>query len=315
MSDKIRELTNQVKLTGRIVEVETKFDKTKEKGVPYVSIKGAIQFGKTKAETRRFESFVQQENSKGGENKLYDPTLAFAKAVKSVAKVGTDEATVVGIEGSFEPNDYVNSNDVLVEGLRIKATFFNDADEDDEFKGEANVEGYINSIEPEIDKESEEETGRLRVELLTTNFFGDIIPVKNIIVPEDLSEDFESEYEVGQTAKLFLDFIPKQAEAKSSPNKKGLGKHRSTDGKNYVELVLVGADPAIDEDDESGKGISSKAIRIGLSERKAKLQEIKDAGYQGNKGGDKKTKSTSRTKSAPSKKSKPEPIEDIDNLF
>jgi len=307
MSDKIRSLTNTVTLAGKITEIEVKEGTNKNKSAD-VKVKGEIQFGDTKIHTKRFEVYVAQFNAEGKENKLYDKTLSAVKSIKSVAKVGEDEATLVSIQGEFNVNDYVNQKDKLVEGLKIDAKFFNDFNVGDSFKGEADIEGYIQSIVPEVKGEDEKETGRLRVTLITTDFFGNIIPVKNIIVPVNFKEAFEESYEVGQTAKLFIDFVVHQAEAK--PVKSGgLGKQRVTQGKSYVEMILTGADPAFDEDDEMG--ISSEAIRIALSERKAKLDDLKEKGYQGGKD-NKNTGNSSGRKGLGT--NKPKPVENEDDM-
>ena len=115
--------------------------------------------------------------------------------------------------------------------------------------------------------------------------------MKNIIVPAELREAFEDGYEVGQTAKVFITYTLHKGEEK--PKKSGgIGVQRVTDGKSYVEMILTGADPAIDEDEDNA--FSKEAVRIGLSERKAKLNELKEAGYQGNS-----SSAKSVTKAAP----------------
>ena len=309
MSDKIRSLSNTVTLVGKITEIDVKQGKNKNKS-PDIQIKGEIRFGDAKAQTRKFETYVAQFNAEGKENKLYDMTLPFASSVKSVAKVGEEEATTVSIQAEFNANDYVNAKDNLVEGLKIVGKFFNDINDvsQDKFKGIADVEGYIQSIVPEVKGEEEKETGRLRVTLLTTDFFGNIIPVKNIIVPSEIREAFEEGYQVGQTAKLFVDFIVNQSEEK--PVKTGgIGKQRVTQGKSYVEMILTGADPAFDEDDEE-MGISSEAIRIALSERKAMLNDLKEKGYQGSKNSS--SGNSSNRKGLGS--GKPAPVEDPDEI-
>lgn len=308
MSDKIRNLVNTVTLAGKVTEIEVKKGKNKNNS-PDIKIKGKIQFGESKAQSRRFETYVAQFNKEGKENKLYEKTLPFVDSVKSVAKVGEEEATTVSIQGEFNTNDYVNQKDQLVEGLKIDAKFFNDINTVSEFKGIADIEGYIQSIVPEVKGEEQKETGRLRVTLITTDFFGNIIPIKNIIVPEDLREAFEEGYEEGQTAKLFIDFMVNKSEEK--PVKSGgLGKQRVTQGKSYVEMVLTGADPAFDEDDEE-MGISSEAIRIALAERKSALDELKEKGYQGNQGSKSNGNSSNRNGLG---KGKPAPVENDDDV-
>lgn len=297
MSDKVRQMTNQVVLTGKVTEFEMKTGTVANgdsKGAPYVSIKGEIQFGEHKAMTRSFERYVQEYRVKDGkktENKVYTPTLDWAKTVKSVAKTNWDEATEVSLTCSFATNDYVNKEEKLIEALKCTVAFINDVKGD--YKATADIEGYIQSIVPETKGEDQTETGRLRVTILTNDFFGNIVPVKNIIVPEELREAFEDGYEVGQTAKVFVDFTLHKGEEK--PKKSGgIGVQRTTDGKSYVEMILTGADPALDEDEEDA--FSKEAVRIGLAERKVELDKLKEEGYKGNNGSGKAITNASSNK-------------------
>lgn len=297
MSDKVRQMTNKVILAGKVAELEVRKGTT-EKKVPYVSVKGTIQFGEHKAMARNFEKFVQEysikEDDSHKENKAYPRILEWADNAKSIAKTNFEEATEVSVQGSFATNDYVSKEDKLVEGLKIDAAFFNDLD--GEYKGNADIEGYIQSIIPEVKGDDKEETGRLRVTILTNDYFGNIIPVKNIIVPSELREAFEDGYEVGQTAKLFIDFVLHEGEAK--PKKTGgIGVQRVTEGASYVEMILTGADPALDEDDENA--YSKEAIRIGLAERKAELDKLVEKGYQGGNNSGKSISSASANTSKP----------------
>lgn len=324
MSDKIKELVNKVVLTGVITELEVKegtakaTDKKPE--CPYVSVKGEIQFGTQKAQSRRFEAFVTKLKNGGADNGLYPDTLTFAQTAKSVAKVGLENATFISIQGSLEPNDYVNSQDQLKEGINIKATFFNEVDEFDatvsmnenlEKLGKAaiDIEGYIQNVIPETKGEDEIETGRLRMNLLSTNFFGDLVQLKNIVIPEDLAEPFQEVYEETQTATFYIDYMPNKAEKKAEKSG-GIGKQRTTEGKTYLEMVVTGATTSVDEDDELG--ISTEAIGIAMKARAEMLAEIKEQGYQGKKGKGKGSRNGLASKPNPS--SKPE-IDDDDMPF
>lgn len=284
MSDKVRQMTNKILMTGKIAEFELKEGTTKA-GVPYISIKGAVQFGseKEKTLTRRFEKFAQEysvnkESGAKKENKAYATLLKWAKGVNSIASSSYEEATEVKLQCSFANNDYVDREEKLIESTRFEMAFVNDVDGD--YGATADIEGYIQAIAPEVRNEAE--TGRLRVTVLTNDFFGNVIPVKNIIVDEDLREAFEDNYEVGQTAKLYVDFkVRKTAEKPKATG--GIGVQRQTEGGSYLEMILTGADPALDEDDE--KAFSKEAVKIGLAARKEALDKLVEAGYQGNSGG------------------------------
>ena len=89
MSDKVRQMTNRVILAGKVAELEVRKGTT-EKKVPYVSVKGTIQFGEHKAMARNFEKFAQEysikEDDSHKENKNYPKILEWAENAKSIAK-------------------------------------------------------------------------------------------------------------------------------------------------------------------------------------------------------------------------------------
>ena len=297
MSDKVRQMTNKVVLAGKVAELEVR-EGTTEKKIPYISIKGVIQLGKDKALSRNFEKFIMEysikEDGSHKENKAYPKVVEWAKKAKSIASTNFEDATEVSIQGAFATNDYVNKEEKLIEALKIDAAFFNDLGGD--YKGTADIEGYIQSIIPETKGEDQNETGRLRVTILTNDFFGNIIPVKNIVVPAELREAFEDGYEVGQTAKVFIDFVLHKGEEK--PKKTGgIGVQRTTDGKSYVEMILTGADPAVDEDEKDA--FSKEAVKICMAERKAELDKLKEKGYQRGNSGRKTIGSASSNNSKP----------------
>ena len=286
MSDKIRKLKNSVVLTGKIAELEVKRGVSATNKINYVSIKGAIQFGEQPVYTRRFDTYqleysIDKETKERKNRKLYPRVMEFLEAAESntVAKVGYENAYAAQISGSYEANDYVNSKEELVEGLKTSISFFDKPgayEISPEFGTYINVEGYIKSIAPEFKGEDREETGRLRVTLLTTNYCGDIVVLKNLIVDKDNASDFSDGYEVGQTAKFAIDYVA--TKVAETPKKGGFGVQRS-DERAYLETVIIGAKPPFDEDSE--QGISREAIKIALNEREAMLSEMKAKGYQG----------------------------------
>ena len=64
-----------------------------------------------------------------------------------------------------------------------------------------------------------------------------------------------------------------------------------------MEMILTGADPAMDEDEKDA--FSKEAVRIGMAERKAELDKLKEEGYKGGNGGGKSISNTSSNTSKP----------------
>lgn len=301
-TEQIRTLRNIVKLRGTLAELEVKEGENKN-GVAYISLKGAIRFGDSGVETKKFRTYVQAQNANGNDNKVY---TNIKKWVDNAVPETENKmlATTVSLVGSLEANDYVSASNDLIESLEINAKFFNDFEANSEDPATVDVEGYIKSIQDEI--RNDEPTGRKKVTIITTDFFRNAVIVKNIIVPAKLAEGFCSMFSEGDTAILYLSYILHKGESK--PQKPGgIGRQRVTEGKDYLELVLVGAPPLESIEEPLEKSV----VKVLLKERAQKLEEIKELGYQGQ--GSKAAESTPKTKKNTSKKSltKAE-IEDID---
>lgn len=302
-SDKLRDLRNRVVISGTLAELEVKEGENKN-GVPYISLKGAIRFGETGTETKKFRTYVQAQKSDGNENKQYASIKEWADNAVSEA-TNKDLATMVTITGSLEANDYVASTGELAEGVEINAKFFNDYQQkEDSEDGPAivDLEGYIKAISDEV--KNDVETGRKRVTMISTDFFRNAVVVKNIIVPKELADGFTDMFEVGDTALLFLSYELHKGEKKEVKSG-GLGKQRVTEGRDYLELVVVGAPPA----EEQGEPIEKKIVKILMEERAQKLEELKEQGYQGTT----TTNTPNNTKTTSKKTTKKVTEEDIDD--
>ena len=299
-SEQLRNLINNVNLRGKLAELEVK-EGTNQNGIPYLSLKGAVRFGETGTEIKKFRTYVQAQNASGGDNKTYPAIKKWADEAISEAD-NKELATAVSIAGSLGANDYMSSSDELIETVEINAKFFNEYKENEDDPATVDVEGYIKAIQDEV--KDDVPTGRKRVTLITTDFFRNAVVLKNIIVPEDLADDFSDMFDVGDTAVLYLSYILHKGEAKA-PKATGLGRQRVTEGRDYLELVLVGAnDPS-----EMKEPLEKKVVKILMEERNQKLQDIKEAGYQGNA-----TETPEKTKKTASKKASTKvTVDDIDD--
>lgn len=271
-AEQLRVLTNKVRISGVLAELSVTEGETKN-NVPYISLKGAIRFGESSTETRKFRTFVQAQNASGNDNKNYKVIKEWSDNAISEAD-NKDLASKVTITGSLEANDYVNSSDEVVEAVEINAKFFNEYEEMAEGPAIVDIEGYIKSISDEV--KNDVETGRKKVTMITTDFFRNAVVVKNIIVPEELAEGFMDMFEEGDTAILFLAYNLHKGEKKAVASG-GLGQQRITEGRDYVELVVTGAPPL----EQVESQLDKKIIKTLMEERAQKLAELKETGYQG----------------------------------
>lgn len=301
MSDQIRKLTNKFIVAGKLAEIESiSRGVTKESKIPYISAKFIIRYGDNSASTRRVEVYSQEYSfdkvsGKKKESKSYKKILDFFNnnESKTMAQVGFDEAVAVKVEGAFSMNDYVNASDELLSSLKMDGSFFNPVDKDNDGKekyfAQTTVEGYIHSIIPET--KDGEETGRYKLNLITTTYKGEAVPI-TMIVPADIADDVTGNYEVGQTAQFYGDYVINKAVAK--PKSGGFGTKRDED-KIFAELIVVGGEAPFEADDE--KGISKETITKIMQVRNEAIDEIKAKGYLGNKNSNDSSKSTAKSSS------------------
>lgn len=281
--EQIRRLTNSVHLAGALAELETK-DGTTESGVPYVSLSGAIQCGETPVSTVKFRSFIKSKKKDGTESKNYKNIKKWIEDAVPMTK-DKEHCTYVDMKGSLTDNPFVNREGDLVEAVQYSTQIFKKFEE---YAASIDVEGFISSINDEMNKNTDEPSGRKKMRLITRDIFGNTLDLKDIIIPADLVEPIEDNgYERGATATFFIDLIPNKGEEKVKRG--GIGEQRVTDGKSFLEMVLVGADPVINSDSE--KSLDKKLIKEAMEERKNHLAEVKEKGYLG---GTSNTSSSSR---------------------
>lgn len=305
-TEKIRKLTNDVVLRGKLAELDVFEGTTKEKNEKYLRVRGAIQFGEHPVSTKRFDMFAKEKTSAGKKSAAYNNLQHFVDTAIPMT-LNKEDPTVVGLRGELVPNDYVNVENELVEGINIRGAYFEKDYDTEAYPATYTIEGYIMSLTDEI--KNDEPTGRKKMTLLTTNYSNEAVVIKNIIIPADIVEDFEDVgYEQGVSSMFYIALIPHIAEAKTS--KGGFGKKVATTGASYLELILTGGEDIYDEDDE--KAIDSKTAKALLKERNIKLDELKENGYQGENSS--KTTKSSATKGA-AKKAVETPIDEDDLPF
>lgn len=197
---------------------------------------------------------------------------------------GTGEPTVVNVEGTIAPNDYVGQDGSLKYALRWSVRRANTKIPENAVYGASlNAVGYIQSITPEI--RNEEETGRLLVKLYAVDNKGTCFPI-DAIVEKDMADDFESSYEAQQTVNFDFDLVVKHIGEKKS-GKKAFGKQSTVavnDGFDIQELIIVGGDEAFEEPDEEEddegnpvktQWINPAAMKKAIKEREKYLDQLK----------------------------------------
>lgn len=232
---------------------------------------------------KTFDVFAQSLTSKGEGNKqwaMYEAMMGWNPKINGDP---SKEPTKVAVEGTISINDYPANDGSIKSSLRWNISRGNTkVSQDEELGCSLKLTGFIRKIVPEM--RNEEETGRLKVEILEVDGQGAVYPV-DLLVDADSADDFESVYEVGQTASFEVDVKMVHVGEKKA-GKKAFGKSASTNintGFDVEERILCGGDEPIEEpedEDENGNLIDNgwlnpEAIKLAIKERDKKLAELK----------------------------------------
>ena len=278
-SDQMRALKNVVHLAGTLAQLDPIAEGNTKDGIPYLAFRGMVQCGEEAIYTVPFRVFVKSKKTDGSDSKTYANIKDwYSKAIPLTQD--TENATKVDMRGSLTDNPYVNANGDLIEATQFNMQLFNTFKN---YAAEITLEGTILSVTDEV--RDDNPTGRGRVRFFTRDIFRNSMELKNIVVQStdensevNMSTLADAGYVKGTTTTLFIDLLPAKA---SAPVKKsgGIGKQHVTEGTNYLEWVLTGAEDIAMGDDV----LTGKIVKAALAERTSHLDEIKRAGYLGSK--------------------------------
>lgn len=295
-TDQIRRLKNTCVLAGPIAEINKfKEDKNKD-GVDYLYFDGVIRCGETSESDVRFRIFstaLKVDNATGKKvdrpnfKKLRDWCRSCIAMTKSV-----ENATWAELGGYISMNDYVNKKEKLIETIQYNISWIRPFTE---YKAQIDLEGILKNIADETKGEDETPTGRKKMRIISTDIFGNAVNLLNIKAEPEIANALdEADYTENSLATYFLNLIPSKAEpVKSKPG--GIGQQRTTEARSYLEFILIGANPIIEEDDENNY-IEPKMFKKLMAERQIHLKEIEEGGYKGsddNSGGSSSNNTTS----------------------
>lgn len=261
------------KVTVAGIVSDKKLEMTTKDGVR--TIEGTLTI-KT-ADTNFVQMRVRCSDKKkdGSENKTFAGVMTVMNEYKSIADVGEDEADRVRTSGQinlFRSNN--NGNEIV----SYTSNFFNRIKANQEFepKAEFEIEMYIKSLVPEMNKDGEE-TGRYKIVGWIPTFNG--IEPLDLIVPEELADQVSSIYEPKQTARFYGNIVQNVTyETIERPMAFGVKKESKA---NFInELVVTGGSPVYDATDkdevvEGGNQIpyDPTVIQAAIDERDRLIKE------------------------------------------
>ena len=211
----------------------------------------------------------------GTENKAFAGVMTVMNEYKSIADDGADEADRVRTSGQinlFRSNN--NGNEIV----SYTSNFFNriKSNQTYEPKAEFEVEMYIKTLVPEMNKDGEE-TGRYKIVGWIPTFNG-IEPLE-LFVPEELADVVSNTYEPKQTARFYGEIV-QNVTYETIERPMAFGVKKETKANFINELVVTGGSPAYnaETEEEVVKGgnqipYNPDTIQAAIEERDRRIKE------------------------------------------
>lgn len=261
------------KVTVAGIVSDKKLEMKTENGVR--TIEGTITIKTSDTNFVQMRVRCADKKKDGSENKTFAGVMTVMNEYKSIADNGADEADRVRTSGQinlFRSNN--NGNEIV----SYTSNFFNriKPNQDYEPKAEFEIEMYIKTLAPEMNKDGEE-TGRYKIVGWIPTYNG--IEPLDLIVPEELADVVTNTYEPKQTARFYGEIVQNVTyEIIERPMAFGVKKETKA---NFInELVVTGGSPAYDATDkdevvEGGNQIpyNPDTIQAAIEERDRRIKE------------------------------------------
>ena len=271
METNLRQADAKVSVCG--IVSDKKLEMKTENGVR--TIEGTITIKTSDTNFVQMRVRCADKKKDGTENKAFAGVMTVMNEYKSIADDGADEADRVRTSGQinlFRSNN--NGNEIV----SYTSNFFSRVKntQNVEPKAEFEVEMFIKSLVPEMDRNGEE-TGRYKIVGWVPTFNG--IEPLDLIVPEELADQVSSIYEPKQTARFYGNIIQNVTyETIDKPMAFGVKKETKA---NFInELVVTGGSPVYDATDkdevvEGGNQIpyNPDTIQAAIDERDRRIKE------------------------------------------
>ncbi len=288
----LREGSNKVLVEG--VLKENNLEKTTDKkGMTVIRGDVLIQISENEEVTVKFYSAEKTKTGKSNPSyksllSALDDYISIAECLKANEPI-TNASKVQIRNAKLGINDYYNENKKdLSSYIEIRGSFISTAKEEIfEPRAEFELECFVKELKNEIDKKTEEETGRLLIDIIVPVYGGKIMPV-TLIAKDDNAEFLSANYEKNKTA-FFIGDIINTVTINKVEKGGGFGKKKvETFINTKQELIITGGGVSGDssqyEDnpDLEDKAFALEDIRKAMAEREMQLEILKSGGKTGN---------------------------------
>lgn len=239
IDDEIKLSNGKTKKCKRIVAKDKKFNSA----ISIETANGTFAFP-----APHFCSSITKE---GKESKSFKSWETVVNEYKDKLHYG-ENADRVALTVSYAPQIRYNrqKDDVLVYANSFNPIYITRVNEKTESSTDMKTECIIKAIRPET--RNEEETGRKIVDIMTVGYGDEDIPligiVSSLIIPENLVDDFENTFEIGQTCELEFELKSLRVGSGQLQKTHGFGrKAKVNEGFSVTERVVIGSDGAYND--------------------------------------------------------------------
>lgn len=267
----LREAQNNITVEGLLLEKEVK-QGTSAAGKEFMSVKLQVETGAQSQ--HQVELFAMKLKKDGTENGIYTSLNTVANEYKAVQDVGREQADYVTTNSAkIQLNDYVGGDGQLRAFPQISATFINRVENREPVpQATFKVEAVVDRILEEINKETEEETGRAILHTYIALYGGKVIPFE-FKVNEDGASYVVDNYEKGDTVLVYGDIV-NQTEKIVKKTVAAFGKDsEDVIYNNTREYQINGGSEAYEE--ENTNKYDTELIKKALVQRETYLEELK----------------------------------------
>lgn len=274
MTQALRESINNVEIIGTLKKIDSIEEKVSKKGKEFISGKVTVEVVDgnriNNIQVRFFSNKLKQNGEINGIYKGY-------KTVQEEYKVGDK----VRITGDLRLEEYYTQSGSLTSFNSVNALFFNRVEDGAEFrqKAIATLDMVIEGIQPKMDAEGFP-TGFHDVQAFTVGYNSRVIPLQNLVINEQLAEQFSGMYYPGTTGKITLkinNYAEVEDVAGSQEPISGFGSAERVEQtvSNFTsDLEIIGGDlPYNDGVNE----YSPEAIEQARKNRALALQQLKES--------------------------------------
>lgn len=315
----LRQAENQVQIIGIVNENNLEireFNDRQNPGQKYNAITGELTINVAENENHRVRFFSKELRNDGQPNGQFAGLKTIMDTVVSVADLGENpdaQPTKVRVTGSLELNEYYGQDGQLRSRVQVQGRFVNrlEAGDPTEHKATFDIEGVVQRLVDEFDRQTGEETGRKKVTLVVPGYQGRVEPMEFTL--EGQGADYAEDHFTNGTSINIVGNIVNFRKVTVKKVEMGFGS-KTEEKVEFNEERLVVSGGVYEEGIHDAKIFDVDLIKEALVQRNVYLEQLKTESEQRNQQA-KPQGFGAATTTAPKTNIDKAPEVDVSNLF